>query len=90
MENRYERKMNSAIAQIKGMREDELFECAKQLPLSTIHSVDDNRSFSFTSICYVRLSAPLTNPPLPQPFYTYRKLTTTVSPDFLDIDFCRC
>ena len=30
---RHMRKMNSAIAQIKGMREDELFEIAKQLPV---------------------------------------------------------
>ena len=28
---RHMRKMNSAIAQIKGMREDELFEAAKQM-----------------------------------------------------------
>lgn len=38
------RKMNSAIAQIKGMREDELFEIAKQLqvPLDLVAYVHEN------------------------------------------------
>ena len=41
---RHMRKMNSAIAQIKGMREDELFEIAKQLqvPFDLVAYVDEN------------------------------------------------
>lgn len=41
---RHMRKMNSAIAQIKGMREDELFEIAKQLqvPLDLVAYVHEN------------------------------------------------
>ena len=41
---RHMRKMNSAIAQIKGMREDELFEIAKQLqvPFDLVASVHEN------------------------------------------------
>ena len=41
---RHMRKMNSAIAQIKGMREDELFEIAKQLqvPYELVAYVHDN------------------------------------------------
>lgn len=42
---RHMRKMNSAIAQIKGMREDELFEIAKQLqvPFDLVAYVHENR-----------------------------------------------
>ena len=41
---RHMRKMNSAIAQIKGMREDELFEIAKQLqvPFDLVAYVHEN------------------------------------------------
>jgi len=41
---RHMRKMNSAIAQIKGMREDELFEAAKnlQVPFELVKFVHDN------------------------------------------------
>ena len=41
---RHMRKMNSSIAQIKGMREDELFECAKQLqvPFDLVAYVHEN------------------------------------------------
>ena len=41
---RHMRKMNSAIAQIKGMREDELFEISKQLqvPVDLVAYVHDN------------------------------------------------
>ena len=44
---RHMRKMNSAIAQIKGMREDELFEIAKQLqvPFDLVAYVHENGKF---------------------------------------------
>ena len=57
---RHMRKMNSAIAQIKGMREDELFEIAKQLqvPFDLVAYVHENGKLSVVNFAAGGVATP--------------------------------